>query len=200
MHFEIRHIFCSFIKCKFQQRYRYKPFIKIYKYQTMLKKLPLIFFILLFAMCKSKKNVTDATKIEEKEKTEKIYYTEQTRNDFRSVSEKVQKKFLKDYKADTPEYAILFFTQGFNGEKLEVKNEEEVIFTDHVTTDKTTGLAKNMRINRNLDTEIYDRETKKKIYVKAEKASKHKFVYIMKDTNGEQPYKITYSDKLRPAK
>ena len=166
----------------------------------MLKKLPFIFLVLLFTMCKSKKNVTDSTKVEEKEKVEKIYYTEQTKNDFRAVSEKVQKKFLKDYKADTPEYAILFFTKGFNGEKIEVKNEEEIIFVDGVTTDKTTGLAKNMRIKVTLDTEIYDKATKKKIYVKSDKVGKHKFIYIMKDTDGEQPYKITYSDKLRPAK
>lgn len=151
-------------------------------------------------MCKSKKNTTDLSKVEEKEKVEKIYYTEQTRNDFRAVSEKVQKKFLKDYKADTPEYAILFFTKGFNGEKIEVRNEEEIIFVDGVTTDKKTGLAKNMRINVTIDTEIYDKATKKKIYVKSEKVGKHKFIYIMKDTDGEQPYKITYSDKLRPAK
>lgn len=166
----------------------------------MLKKLPLIFLVLLFTMCKSKKNATDSSKVEEKEKTEKIYYTEQTRNDFRSVSEKVQKKFLKDYKADTPEYAILFFTKGFNGEKIEVRNDEEIIFVDAVITDKTTGLAKNMRINVTMDTEIYDKETKKKIYVKSENVGKHKFIYIMKDTSGEKPYKITYSDKLRPAK
>lgn len=166
----------------------------------MLKKLPFIFLVVLFTMCKSKKNTTDSTKVDEKKKNEKIYYIEQTRNDFRAVSEKVQKKFLKDYKADTPEYAILFFTKGFNGEKIEVRNEDEIIFVDGITTDKTTGLAKNMRINVTLDTEIYDSATKKRIYVKTEKVGKHKFVYIMKDTDGEQPYKITYSDKLRPAK
>lgn len=166
----------------------------------MLKKIPFIFLVLLFTMCKSKKNTTDTNGIEERRKVEKIYYTEQTRNDFRAVSEKVQKKFLKDYKADTPEYAILFFTQGFNGEKIEVRNEEEIIFVDGVTTDKTTGLAKNMRINVTLETEIYDKATKKKIFIKPEKIKKHKFIYIMKDKNAEQPYKITYSDKLRPAK
>ena len=44
------------------------------------------------------------------------------------------------------------------------------------------------------------RVMKKKIFIKPEKIKKHKFIYIMKDKNAEQPYKITYSDKLRPAK
>lgn len=166
----------------------------------MLKKLPFILLILLFATCKSKKNGVDISKKERKEKTEKIYFTEQTKNDFRAVSDKVQKKFLKDYKADTPEYAILFFTKGFNGEEITVKNQEETIFKDIVFTDKTTGLAKNMRIKVGLETEIYDKESKKKIYIKPESVGEHKFIYIMKDTKDEKPYKITYSDKLRPAK
>lgn len=166
----------------------------------MLKKLPLLFLILLFAMCKSKKNVTDSVIDEKGKKTETIYYTEQTRNDFRSVSEKVQKKFLKDYKADSEEYAILFFTQGFNGEEITVKNEEGEIFKGIVFTDKETGLAKNMRVKSAIETEIYDKETKKKIYIKPESVSTNKFIYIMKETGGEKPYKITYSNKLRPAK
>jgi hypothetical protein len=166
----------------------------------MLKKLPFIFLILLFAMCKSKKNGSDISKKDEKEKTEKIYYTEQTKNDFRAVSDKVQKKFLKDYKADTEEYAILFFTKGFNGEELTVKNEEGEIFKAPVYTDKASGLAKNMRIKSTIETEIYDKETKKKIYIKPESVGKNKFIYIMKDASGEKPYTITYSNKLRPAK
>jgi len=168
----------------------------------MLKKIPYLFFILLFAMCKSTKSTThvEDKKAKTKEEKEVVYYIEQTRNDFRSVSEKVQKQFLKDYKADTPEYAILFFTQGFNGEQMTVKNENETIFKDIIFTDKITGLAKNMRINVTMETEIYDKETKKRIYIKPEKIKNHKFVYIMKDLNAEQPYKITYSDKLRPAK
>lgn len=166
----------------------------------MLKKLPFIFLILLFTMCKSKEIGSDGSRKEEKTKSEKIYYTEQTKNDFRAVSDKVQKKFLKDYKADTEEFAILFFTKGFNGELITVKNEEGEIFKDIVFTDKETGLAKNMRIKSAVETEIYDKGTKKKIYIKPESVGKHKFIYIMKDTSGEQPYKITYSDKLRPAK
>lgn len=164
----------------------------------MLKKLPLLFLILLFAMCKSKKNVTTGSS--EDKKKEKIYYTEQIRDDFRSVSQKTQNKFLKDYKANTEEYAILFFTKGFNGEEITVKNEEGEIYKGIIFSDKESGLAKNMRIKSNIETEIYDKETKKKIYIKPESVGKHKFIYIMKETGSETPYKITYSNKLRPAK
>lgn len=172
----------------------------------MLKKLPYIFFILLFAMCKtpqlvsSSNNKNDSAKKENKKESTEIYYTEQTRNDFRSVSQKVQDKFLSDYNADEDGFAILFFTQGFNGEKVVVKNDEGTLFKGDVTTDKTTGLAKNMRIKSSVNTEIHDKETNKTFYINAKKAQKHKFVYVMKDSKSEKPYKITFSDKLRPAK
>jgi len=70
-----------------------------------------------------------------------------------------------------------------------------------VTTDKKTGLAKNMRILNTTETTIYDQATKKTIYIDPQKAMKHKFIYVMKElSNEDKPYKITYSDKLRPAK
>ena len=46
---------------------------------------------------------------------------------------------------------------------------------------------------------MYDTDKKKTIYINARKASKHKFIYVMKGSaNEDKPYKITYSDNLRP--
>lgn len=168
-----------------------------------------IFFLvatLVFVSCKPAK-IADKTTIEKKEsKTETkkgntVYYTEQVKNDFRAVSENAQFKFLEAYKATEKQYAILFFTQGFSGEEIVVKNDNETLFKGSVLTNKKTGLAKNMRIVNTEETSIYDKATKKTIYLKTDKARKHKFIYVMKgNINDDKPYKITYSDKLRPEK
>lgn len=168
-----------------------------------------IFFLvvtLVFVSCKPAK-IADKTSIEKaetKKETKKyntVYYSEQVKNDFRAVTENAQFKFLQAYNATEKQYGILFFTQGFNGEEIVVKNDNETLFKGSVLTNKRTGLAKNMRIINTEETSIYDKATKKTIYIKGDKARKHKFIYIMKgNANEDKPYKITYSDKLRPEK
>lgn len=169
------------------------------------KSLIFITCVLSVVSCKTvkKTNITNTHTTEKREliKKEDIFYTEQVRNDFRSVSEGTQKKFLEMYDAEDKEYSILFFTQGFTGEEVIVTNDNKVLYKGMVFTDKSTGLAKNMRVTNTKNTSIYDTATKKTIYLNSDKASKHKFIYVMKgDTNNEKPYKITFSDKLRPEK
>lgn len=160
---------------------------------------------LMIFSCKSTKNNT-TNSLERKEDTraekkETIFYTEQVKNDFRAVSAATQKKFIADYKATSSEYNILFFTQGFTGEDIVIKLDKETLFKGSVLTNKNTGLAKNMRIKNTGDVTIYDKATKKTIQLNSSKAQKHKFIYIMKGNDTEEkPYKITYSDKLRPEK
>ena len=175
----------------------------------MIKKILLLSLIsFLFVMCKAPKLATDKHNTkkerrdkEEKEESKNVYYTEQVKNDFRAVSDGVRNKFLKDYKATEDKYSILFFTQGFYGEEVIVKNNDGQLFKGMVTTNKNTGLARNMRILNTAETEIYDKGTKKTIVIDSKKAGKHKFIYVMKDlSNDDKPYKITFSDKLRPAK
>lgn len=171
----------------------------------------LIFFVAVLSIvsCKtSKKNtVKDADKNEKDKKElvrkdkEEVFYTEQIKNDFRSVTETAQKKFLESYNATDKEYSILFFTQGFTGEEVVVKNDNNTLYKGMVLTNKRTGLAKNMRIVNTDVTSIYDKATKKTIYINTDKARKHKFIYVMKgNVNEDKPYKITFSDKLRPEK
>jgi len=146
-------------------------------------------------------DTNDKKELVRSDKKEEIFFTEQTRNDFRAVSESAQQKFLEAYNATDKQYSILFFTQGFNGEDVIVKNGNSTLYKGSVLTNKTTGLAKNMRIVNTEVTSIYDKATKKTIYINTNKASKHKFVYVMKgNPDEEKPYKITYSDKLRPEK
>lgn len=170
----------------------------------MKRLLLLLLFSSLLTMCKSTpfggngKTATEESSKSEDKKDE-LYYTEQVRNDFRSVSESAQKKFLEGYKATDAQYSILFFTQGFNGEQITVKNTKGTVFKGSILTNKKTGLAKNMRIINTENNSIYDQATKKTIFIDTKLASKHKFIYVMKDlSTPEKPYKITYSDLLRP--
>lgn len=171
------------------------------------KKIALLICGLAIVSCKTAKKTTSNDKEDNKEKKElvrkdeKVYYTEQIKNDFRSVTPNAQQKFLEAYNATEKQYAILFFTQGFSGEDIVVKNDSETIFKGVVLTNKKNGLAKNMRINTTEETSIYDKSTKKTIYIKGDKARKHKFIYVMKgNADEDKPYKITFSDKLRPEK
>lgn len=176
------------------------------KFITNYKTLAVFFCAMVLFSCNTTKNKTAVApaKTEDKKeeaKTPEVYYTEQIRNDFRAVSENTQYQFLEAYKATEKQYSILFFTQGFNGEDITVKNNKGTLYKGSVTTNKTTGLAKNMRIVNTETTSIYDKATKKTIYIHPEKIGTHKFVYIMKgNLSDEKPYKITYSDKLRPEK
>lgn len=156
-----------------------------------------------FVSCKSVKVTTPSSEEDLPVTTalRKEYHEEQVRNDFRAVSEEVKNKFLKSYKADTKEYSILFFTKGFEGERVVVTSGESSVYDGSVKTNKVTGLAKNMRINNTEITIIYDEKTDKGIVLNSELAKKHKFIYVMKDINNEEkPYKVTFSDLLRPEK
>lgn len=158
----------------------------------------------LFTMCKSKKVATTTTTekvANEKRKIEEAsekYYTEDIRNDFRAVSEKSKNKFLKGYRATDAKYSILFFTQGYSNDLVTVKGNDGVVFEGKVKTNPRTGLAKNMRIVNTSVNEVFDKSTGKTIYITPELAQKYKFIYVMKNTNMEVPYKITFSNLLRP--
>ncbi len=178
------------------------------KFIMKYKSLTLLICGLAIVSCKTAKTNTanDSSKKHDKRELfrkgkEEVYYTEQIKNDFRAVTENVQYKFLQSYQATEKQYSILFFTQGFNGEEIHVKNDEGTLFKGSVLTNKKTGLAKNMRIVNTEVTSIYDKATKKTIYINSDKAAKYKFVYVMKgNMDDEKPYKITFSDKLRPEK
>lgn len=157
-----------------------------------------------FVMCKPKQILTDTTSKTETSKStkkeRKIFYIEDVRNDFRAVSEATKNKFLKGYNATESQYSILFFTQGYDNAHIRVENENGILFEGKITSNKQTGLAKNMRIMNLTENEIFDASTRKSIYISPEMAQQYKFIYVMKNEDMEKPYKITYSNLLRPEK
>src|SRR5690606_31941971 len=90
----------------------------------------LIFTSLLFvlASCTSKKVAVQSDgKTETVDKTgeksdREIFYTEQVRNDFRTVSARSRDEFLSGYRATGKQYSLLFFTQGITADRATVKN------------------------------------------------------------------------------
>lgn len=165
----------------------------------------LVLVSLFFTMCKTPSTVivndNNSSTIKDENLKDELFYTEQIKNDFRSVSDAVKKDFLNGYKATDAKYSILFFTQGFSGEEIIVKNSEETVFKGKISSDKKTGLAKNMRILNTENNSVFDNSTNKTIFIDSKMASEYKFIYVMKDlSNKEKPYKITYSNLLRPVK
>ena len=108
------------------------------KYRSLL----VLLSVMAFVSCKTSKIKShDANKKNEKKEVVKttkneVYYTEQIRNDFRAVSDSAKQKFLEAYNATDKQYSILFFTQGFNGENIEVKNDNNILYKGSVLTNK----------------------------------------------------------------
>ncbi|MEW5676872.1 hypothetical protein ABGT15_11215 [Flavobacterium enshiense] len=124
----------------------------------------------------------------------------QYRDDFKSVSDKSKTTFLKGLKATEDQYSVILLTKGFMGEEVKVFNGEKVLYKGNPISHLETGIAGYFRINNTITTKITDKFSKKEAVIDSENAKKHKFIYVMKDNGLENPYKITYSNTLRPLK
>lgn len=124
----------------------------------------------------------------------------QYRDDFKSVSENSKATFLKGLKATEEKYSVILLTKGFMGEEVKVFNGEKVLYKGNPISHLETGIAGYFRINNTIPTKITDKYSKKEAVIDSENAKKHKFIYIMKDNSQTNPYKITYSNTLRPLK
>ena len=161
-----------------------------------MKKLCLLFFIALFTMCHTTKK-TISTSPDSKEAS--LLYTEQYRDDFKKVSDTQKSNFLKKINATAANYSVIIFTNKYQGEEFSVSNEKGSLFNNQLISNMSSGVANKVRIENTLDTKIIDRYKKQEFIIEAEKAKEYKFIYIMKDyTNSASPYKITYSNSLRP--
>ena len=163
-----------------------------------MRKVVLILFILTVFACKSKKAATSGTTAEASvNKKEYVQY----RDDFRSVTKEEREAFLKDVKATEKNYSVIIFTRGYKGEGIQVSNEQKILFSGNVISNKKTGIADEIRIDNTIDTKVFDSFTKKSVIIESKEAKKHKFIYLMKDnSNKEMPFNITYSNTLRPLK
>src|SRR5690606_19814306 len=145
----------------------------------------LIFTSLLFvlASCKSKKVAVQSDgKTETVDKTEEksdreIFYTEQVRNDFRTVADKTRDEFLSGYRGTDKKYSTLYLTHGCNSEESTVKNEDGLLCRRLVVTNKNAGLSKSMRILNTNEPEIYGTSSRKTIYIRPGMAGKPTLIY-----------------------
>jgi len=117
------------------------------------------------------------------------------KDDSHSLDEASLEKFLNTVNAKDPCYSVLFFTNGFlSQEKIEVKNNDEIVFSDTLATDRSFGLAKTLRIKNQHDIVITDLKTKYSFTLPARKNSKYKFIYVSKDADSSTDYVVTYSN------
>lgn len=129
--------------------------------------------------------------------------------DFENGSFKhVVDKTLKQYEAEEEKYSILVFTNFFNGERIIIENDKNILYQNSMETIKNFGLAKMIRVDNNHDVKIKDMDINVKILVKTDLAKKHKFIYVEKNKylkdaigndsilNTKKVYRIIYSNTL----
>ncbi len=183
-----------------------------------MKKLPFLALLALFTMCKSTKHISskddntsniealkenDKNHLEEEDELEVFDLPDyaQIRDDFRSVSESTKDTYLKGMRAQSENYSVVILTQGYKGENISVKNENETFYNAMTMSDLSTGIAKSIRIDNSLDFTVWDNYTKGEVIIENELAKKFKFIYIMKNnSNKNTPFKVTYSNTLRPVR
>ncbi|MHA3789753.1 hypothetical protein ACX0HA_16215 [Flavobacterium hauense] len=156
-----------------------------------MKKIILIIFTAsLFTMCGTSKSAKGSTKPE-------VQY----KDDFRSATEKEKSALLKKLNATGANHSVLILTQNYKGEQIIVSNEQKTFYKEYPISNKKTGIADELRIDNTTDTKVYDTFSKKEAVISAKEAQKHKFIYLMKNPpGGDSPFRITYSNTLRPLK
>ncbi|MGG5576467.1 hypothetical protein ACPDHL_03880 [Myroides sp. C15-4] len=191
-----------------------------------MKKLPFLFLIALFAMCKSvphgsnnssRNNSTDAPSKdltieerideikeenrlpEEKDVIDLPDYA-QVRDDFRSVTEKTKESYLAGMQANSNKYSVVILTQGFKGENIVVKNSSKTFFKGMAMSDLSNGIAKSIRVDNTDDFTIIDTYTNSEVVIESDHAKMFKFIYIMKNSSKDNPFKVTFSNTLRPVR
>lgn len=123
------------------------------------------------------------------------------RNDFRSASKIEIANILKEVNAENSNKSILILTQTYKGEKVQVSQNDKVIFADYPITNLKNRIANYFSINNQADAVLKDIKTGQEVIIPSTKAVKHKYIYIMKKVvNGKFKYVVTYSNTLRPLK
>lgn len=182
-----------------------------------MKKIPFLALIVLFSMCKSassvftpKKELTIEEKIEKIKEEERLPIEKdvidlpdyaQVRDDFRSVTDKTKDNYLQGMRASESKYSVIILTKGFKGENIAIKNESKSFYRGMTMSDLQSGIAKSVRIENEQDVVIADSFTGGEVTIEADHAKMFKFIYVMKNNaNKEIPFKVTFSNTLRPVK
>ena len=153
----------------------------------------LLLTALLMTMCTTVKTGNTSTTSKPKKRPDVQY-----RDDFKSASDEERMAVLKDLKAEGRNYSVLILTQNYKGEKIIVSNSKKELHNDYTISNLKTDIAKLLRMDNTVDTKVYDNLTKNQTIIEAEEAQKHKYIYVMKNPGGKNPFTITYSNTLRP--
>ncbi|WP_158961652.1 hypothetical protein [Myroides fluvii] len=192
-----------------------------------MKKLPFLFLIVLFAMCKSvpsgssssnsnnnsssntSKDLSIEDRLEEIKEENRLPEAKdvidlpsyaQVRDDFRSVSDKTKESYLQGMQATEAKYCVVILTQGFKGENIVVKNSNKTFFRGMTMSDLSNGIAKSVRVDNTDDFTIVDTYTNSEVTIESDHAKMFKFIYIMKNSSKDNPFKVTFSNTLRPVR
>lgn len=189
-----------------------------------MKKLPFLLLIALFTMCKSiphgnnsstSSNTSSSKDLSIEERLEEIKEENrlpeekdvidlpdyaQVRDDFRSVTEKTRESYLQGMQATGDKFCVVILTQGFKGENIVVKNDTKTFFKGMTMSDLSTGIAKSVRVDNTADFTVLDTYTNSEVTIDKDHAKMFKFIYIMKNSSKETPFKVTFSNTLRPVR
>lgn len=191
-----------------------------------MKKLPFLFLIVLFAMCKSvppgsstnnnsssssssSKDLSIEERLEEIKEENRLPEAKdvidlpsyaQVRDDFRSVTDKTKESYLQGMQATGDKYSVVILTQGFKGENIVVKNSSKTFFKGMTMSDLSNGIAKSIRVDNTDDFTIVDTYTNSEVLIESDHAKMFKFIYVMKNSSKDNPFKVTFSNTLRPVR
>ncbi|AJA68727.1 hypothetical protein HX045_04315 [Myroides odoratimimus] len=183
-----------------------------------MKKLPFLALIVLFSMCKSASHV--ATKPPKEltvdERIEKIKEEDrlpeeddvmdlpdyaQVRDDFRSVTDKTKANYLRGMNASADNYSVVILTKGFKGENISIKGNSKTYYYAMTMSDLRSGIAKSIRVDNTQNIVLKDSYTGGSLTIESDHAKMFKFIYVMKNNaNKETPFKVTFSNTLRPVR
>lgn len=121
------------------------------------------------------------------------------RDDFRSASKPEIEKIHNEVNAKNSNKSILVLTQTYKGEKIIISQNGRTLYSEYPITNLNNNIASYLSFNNQLDLIIKDNNSKKEVLIPAKKASKYKYIYLMKKVNkGKFQFIITYSNTLRP--
>ena len=123
----------------------------------------------------------------------KVIFTDDLCN---PVFEHTEDNFINLLKAKEKNYSIVIFTAVFEGEKIVLTNNHEILYSDSIK-DIGNGFSKAIRVDNRFDVEIKEIEEDYIFTLKRERLKGHKYIYIKKDMfKKKHPYTITYSNTL----
>ena len=114
-----------------------------------------------------------------------------------TVSDYSKNKFLSEFEAKDSIFSMIFFTSVFEKDFITVGDNTKILFNDTITSDKSLGLAKVVRINNTFDVKITDNALDYSFILKKKNNMKYKYIYISKKRYDNNKYEITYSNSLK---